>query len=246
MTLFALLLGFALQEPYPLAVEPRPGQRFTTVSITEMRLSRESRVSTFRHERTAHTHLLDVVDGRPLRKVVEVVRDIEERTSDDQSQSIENPLHQKTVTVTWNDHQPTFHAIDLLSVQDKEWLAHGERSLQFLPKQPVCVGDTWELAGKDLDPGVLPATGATEGRLTFRWNEVRDARGFITLSADLQSGTKEATLIKLSLEGELIYALDQKVLTSVKGAGKIVLTSHGKEIGQGTLSFEVTTTVKEN
>jgi hypothetical protein len=112
----------------------------------------------------------------------------------------------------------------------------------------VAVGDTWELTGKDLDAAALGGSGTTEGRALFTFKEIREVGGqrcaLIAMTWDVESIAKNRRT-KVSLEGEMLFSLDRKILASVKGTGKMVIKSQDQEDGQGTFSMDVTTTLKE-
>ena len=192
------------------------------------------------------------VDGAVINKasykVEEAVEEKKEPGAPDFTRS-EKATHGKTIVVERKDGKVSHQGADGLSAKDLKDFDLDDTFAQSFPKQPVAVGETWEVPAATLKEMFNDPT--TEGKMTLTLKEVKeiDGRKCAVLDASLQmkGKTDEGVEISMDVKGPVVIWIERGYTQSAKLQGSMGLKANTPDAvmdGKGPMTVEISARFK--
>ncbi len=231
------------KEPVELRFKPRVGDVLTSKARVDS-TTRSPRGPTGRSERqtTVSTFLL-VSNGKLVKKKVEVLEQVSEQKGEG---PVTSALQGRTLTVSMKDGRVHVEGADDVEERLVKMIKMDEDYVNWLPRQPVAVGDSWQIdAGAFFNNVFLrfAAADANKSAVTLTLREIREIDGrrcaVISETMDLKS-----KLLEIQGEGEMIVWIERGYVLSNKAQG-VVKVRLGDRESDGTIAIEDVTAVRE-
>jgi hypothetical protein len=259
MNLLAALLVLAapaLQEKVAIKSNWQKGDKIVRSSVAESTLNvriiqrdqeREQKVETRKTERRI-IHVLEAADGKPTKLIYDCEEDIEARKPSEDSDWVtaERPLHGRKITVSLVEGKETLEDADQIPERELKRITLEDRSALLYPKDPVAVGDSWEVPSADVRK-FLGNDEMTKGSCSVKLAEVKDVDGrrcaILTAKLDISGRTSNGLDATVKLEGDAVVWLERGYMLSFKAKG--TSTASGPTVkAEGPITLEMTTKVE--
>jgi len=257
----ALVLFFVPQdEKITLKFNPKPGDKLTQTTKMEMKLkitidagggSQDVEVEQRGTEKTA-TEIVEVTAGKLTKVVKDFIEDYEEEKAPgmEEWKRKDNPLHGRKVTLSMKDGKLVREGAEGLKEKELNKLDLEDKDSRLLPKEPVRVGEGWEVKGEDVRK-YLGDDDITDGKMKLKVVAIKeiDKRrcAMIQGTFDLVGKVEGNVDLSLKLDAEMIVWIDRGYTLSVKGKGKVTVKGDGggaPMTGEGPITIELSTKVE--
>jgi hypothetical protein len=224
-----------------LAFRPRVGD--TLVTRTEsVSVVHVGRMTTHRSEiGTATTTFLLVNNGRLTKKRLDFGEVyVDTRGENERPRRQANPLSGRKITATLQGGKVTLEGADDLEERVTRGIRMDEDFTFWLPRNPVAIGDSWDVDINMFRAGLLARFGSNdipEGRVLLTLREVRDLDGrscaFIATKVDLKNKS-----VEMHIAGELVAWIERGYVlrNSAKGTVKVDLPGDAELDGELTIT----------
>ena len=263
MRLLALALALFLvpqDEKITLRFNPKPGDKLTQTTKMEMKLkitidagggSQDVEVEQRGTEKTA-TEIVEVTAGKLTKVVKDFIEDYEEEKAPgmEEWKRKDNPLHGRKVTISMKDGKLVREGAEGLKEKELKKLDLEDKESQILPKEPVRVGDTWDVKGEDVRKW-LAAEKLTDGKVKLKLVAIKEVDklrcAMIQGTFDLIGKAEGDVELALKFDADLIVWIDRGYTLSVKGKGKVTVKGDGGGApmsGEGPITIDRSTKVE--
>lgn len=262
MRLLALAVALLLapqDEKITLKFNPKKGDKLTKSTKMEMQLklevdaggeTQELEVEQRGTEKTV-TEIVDVVDGKMTRIVIDCLEKYdEEKAPGMEWKRKDDPLHGRKITIFMKNGQLVREGADGIEEKELKKLDLDDGDSRILPKDPVKVGDSWEIKGEDVRKFLDADEEIKDGKMKLKLIAVKeiDKRrcAVIQGSFDLTGKVEGDMDLGLKFDAEVVVWIDRGYTLSVKGKGKVTLKGENGEMtmsGEGPITIEMSTKV---
>jgi hypothetical protein len=258
--LFALItVALCPQEKVLLKHQPKAGDQMTVTEKMHAKIhmvvnAGGQKVELDVEQKESKRTVMDclAVDGPVINnasyKVEEAVEEKKEPGAPDFTRS-EKATHGKTIVVERKDGKVVHQGADDLSPKDLKDFDLDDTFAQSFPKQPVAVGESWEVPAETLKKMFHDPT--SEGKMTLALKEVKeiDGRKCAVLDAALlmKGKTEEGVEISMDVKGPVVVWLERGYTQSAKLEGSMGLKANTPDAvmdGKGPMTVEITARFK--
>jgi len=264
MKLLALAIALVLagqDAKVTLKFNPKKGDKLTKSQKMEMRIKaavkagdvdQEFEVEQKGSEKTV-LEFVEVEDGKLTKLVLDCVEDFEEKKQPPSMEwnRTDKPMNGRKVTLTLKDGQVVREGVDGLDEKHQKKLTLEDSSARIFPKNPVAVGDRWEIKGEDVQKFLENDENLKDGTIKMRLVEVKeiDKRRCAVIKADLELKGKAESNVEftIKMEADIIVWIDRGYTLSVKAKGTMTMKADTEEFsmtGDGPISLELSTKVE--
>jgi hypothetical protein len=265
MKFLALALALFLvpqDEKITLKFNPKKGDKLTQVQKLEVQLKLKIEQGDEVHEidfeqrgtSKITREFADVADGK-LTKLVhdcaESYREIKQAPMQPDWNRTDDAMHGRKVTISLKDGQVVREGADGLSEKELKKLDLKSSEMGLFPKDPVAVGESWEVAGDDIRQFLNIEQEVKNAKLKLKLASVKeiDKRRCAVLTGSLEASGKAENEVefKITLDCDLVVWIERGYLQSMKGKGKVTLKGGGDQFtmsGDGTATLDVTNKVE--
>jgi hypothetical protein len=162
----------------------------------------------------------------------------------------DNPMHGRKVTISMKDGKLVREGAEGLKEKELKNLDLEDKDSRILPKEPVRVGEEWEVKGEDVRK-YLGDEDITDGKMKLKVVSIKeiDKRrcAMIQGTFDLVGKVEGNIDLSLKLEADIVVWVDRGYTLSVKGKGKVTLKGDGGGApmsGEGPITIDVSTKVE--
>jgi hypothetical protein len=256
-TLSAVLLvcGALSQEKVTIKFAPKAGSVVTSTekSTFDMKGSfsgQEFEVSSRTTERVEST-FAELAGGKVSKKVMYFESSVKEEKgpgAEEYTRS-ETPVHGKRITLTPKGESVSTEGADgIMDDESLKKLRLDEAYEHLQPGKAVAVGESWEVKGEAL----LKFTNDKNlagGRITCTLKEVKEVDkrrcAIVATKWEITGEGEQAVKFELNMDGEVTIWLERGIPLSQKSSGRLKLSQEGGFEGEGTISIEEESTIKE-
>ena len=261
------LLAFALallvvpqDEKISLKFNPKAGDKLTQSTKMEMKLkvtvdagggTQEIEVEQRGTEKSV-LEIVEVASG----KLNKIVKDVLEDYGEEKAPGMEgwkrtdNPMHGRKITISMKDGKLHRDGAEGLPEKELNKLTLEDKDSRILPKEPVRIGETWEIKGEDVRK-YLDDQDITDGKMKLKVVAIKDIDkrrcAMISGTFDLIGKVEGDVELSLKFDADLIVWIDRGYTLSVKGRGKVKLKGDNGGtpiIGEGPVTIDVSTKVE--
>jgi hypothetical protein len=265
MKFLALALALFLvpqDEKITLKFSPKKGDKLTQSHKFEVQLKLkieqgdEVHEIDFEQRGTTKTvrEYADVADGKLTKLVLdctESFKEVKQVPMQPDWNRTDEAMHGRKVTISLKDGQVVREGADGLSEKELKKLDLKTVEMGLLPKDPLAVGESWEVTGEGVRQFLDIEQEVKNAKLKLKLVSVKeiDKRRCAVLTGSLEaSGTAENEVeFKITLDCDLVVWIERGYLLSVKGKGKVTLKGGGDQFsmsGDGTATLDVTNKVE--
>jgi hypothetical protein len=257
--LFAALL--CLQgEKITLQWNPKEGDKLSVVDKKSFSVNVTADVKGKQTEVTFERRNTDKIEREFLKvegaKVVKESRRYEEsieeqkRTGKADWERKEKPVHGKTLALELKEGKVVVEGAENAPEKWKRKLSMDDLFARALPKRPVAVGDSWEVAGKELQT-LMEGDSGVEGGLKMKLAAIREIDGrrcaIVEASLDLKGKTEKGIETGAKLSGEIAVWIERGYTLKADLKGTMTMSGSaggGSMNGEGPMTIEVSTTIR--
>jgi hypothetical protein len=261
MRLLALVVAlFVLPQDGKIALKfnPQKGDKLTRTQKMELQIKMQidagggEQEMEVEHRGTEKSVIeyADVTDGKLSKLVVDYVENFEESKQPPTMEwnRKDGELHGRKITVSMKDGKLVREGVDGLKEKDVNKIDLDAGDSRLLPKDPLAVGESWELKGDDLRKFFGNDDVIRDGKMKAKLVEVKeiDKRRCAVIKGDIElSGkTEEGMNLKMKLDADIVVWIERGYTLSVKARGTIKMEGEGEGYsmkGEGPLSVDVAT-----
>lgn len=263
MKLLALAIALVLvrqDEKITLKFSPKKGDKLTKTQKMEMRIKaavkagdvdQEFELEQKGTEKTV-SDFVEVEEGKLTKVILDCVEVFEEKKQPPSMEwnRTDKPLHGRKVTMTLKDGQVVREGVDGLDEKHQKKLHLEDSSARLFPKNPVAVGDRWEIKGEDVRKFLESDEDLKDGTIKMKLVEIKeiDKRRCAVIKGDLELKGKAESNVEFTvkMEADIIVWIDRGYTLSVKAKGTISMKADTEEFslsGDGPITLEMTTKV---
>ena len=263
MRLLALAVALLLapqDEKITLKFNPQKGDKLTKSTKMEMKLkieveaggeTQEVEVEQRGTEKTV-TEIVEVVDAKLTRIVVDCLEKYdEEKAPGAEWKRKDDPLHGRKITIFMKDGQLVREGAEGIEEKELKKLDLDDGDSHCLPKDPVKIGDSWELKGEDVRKYMDADDDIKDGKMKLKLVAVKeiDKRRCAMIQGTFElTGKVEGDLdLSLKFDADIVVWIDRGYTLSVKGKGKVTLKGENGEMsmnGEGPITIDLATKVE--
>src|SRR6266850_2824108 len=259
MKLLALAIALFLvpqDEKITLKFNPKKGDKLIGTQKMELQLKIKTeigdKIQEIEFEQRGSTKVVrefaEVADGQVTKMVFDCTESYEEKRQPPamlEWTRTDDPLHGRKVTISIKDGQVVREGADGLAEKDLRKLDLKSPSSFIFPKQPVAVGDSWEVKGDAIRELLAAGEEIKEGKIKLKLTAVKeiDKRRCAVLSAALEATGKAEGEVEFTVKADLevVIWIERGYMLSAKGRGKVNLKGENEQMsmtGEGPITIE--------
>ena len=259
MRLVALAIALFLvpqDQKVTLKFAPQKGDKISKVEKMEMKLTctvdagGQAQEMEFQQRGSdkSVTEYVDVADGKVVRKSVdhqESYQDAKQPPTMEWART-DNPLHGKKVTVFMKDGRLVREGAEGIEEDKLKSLTLDERDSFLFPKNPIAIGESWEIKGDDLLKFLQGDNEIKDGKVTVKLVEVKeiDKRKCAVLKGafELKGKTENDMDLGVKLDADLVIWIDRGYMLSMKGKGTVTVKGGNDQFsmtGGGPMTVDI-------
>jgi len=259
LVLFALwLLSLTQEEKVLLKFQPKVGDKMirvekmsTTINATVTQGKETQDLVMEEHGSEKKTiEIVELADGKPVKVLFDFEEDIEERKGPGAKKFMrhEKPLHGKKLTLSLKDGKKVVEGVDGLDEKTIKDLDLYDKFSHLFPKNPIAIGESWEVQGKDLQEALDDEEAG--GKVVLKLVKVEEINGLrcalLDAAFDVTGKTDDGLDLGMKVNGQMVIWLDRGYTLKIQLKGSISLAAETVEMtlkGEGPMEVDVTATI---